>query len=159
MRTEVSLGVIGAARASWLGEGYRSVIRELREKHPRADISRLARLLEDRVEKSPELLRQALEYVVANTVRSLEKAEARTKAPAALAATKSQIDTAAAAITSQVLVLNMEMPNGKRLRYCDGNYVAQLGGALAKAGRKAGKKLMGQVFDEKSLRAAMGLGK
>jgi hypothetical protein len=66
--------------------------------------------------------------------------------------TAEKIDLTVNSIREQFLMLNMEMPNGKRLRFCDGNYVAKFGGGLAKAGKKAGRKLMGQVFDEDSLR-------
>jgi len=158
MRSEINLGIVGAIRATWFGDGYRSIIRELAEKYPRADEDRIAKLFAERLESDADLRLQVSQYATANAMRSLHRAKARAGATKfSLAAIKPQIDAAAAHIQSQVLLLNMEMPNGKRLRYCDGYYVAKLGGGLARAGRKAGKKLMGQVFDEKSLRTAMGL--
>lgn len=153
-----SLGIIGAARASWFGDTYRSVIRELSEKNPKADISKIARLFGDRVERDPDLMAAVCEYVVANTIRAKEMAEVRARSPRfQISQMKSEIDDAAKVIQNNILILNLEMPNGKRLRHCDGNYVAKLGGGLAKAGKKAGSKLIGQVFDEKSLRTVMGI--
>ena len=48
--------------------------------------------------------------------------------------------------------MNWEMPNGKKLRHCSGDYVAKVCGPMSKAGKKAGRKTMDEVFSEQQLR-------
>jgi hypothetical protein len=56
----------------------------------------------------------------------------------------------------KILLLNWRMPNDVPVRRCKGTYVAKVCGPLAKAGKKAGNKLMGEVFDENGLREFVG---
>ena len=72
--------------------------------------------------------------------------------PLKRAVREEKVEKVAKVAANQILLLNQEMPNGQRMRHCTGMYIAKLGGQYARAGKKAAHKLMGQVFDEQSLR-------
>jgi hypothetical protein len=158
---ELNLGNKAATQQSWQREfAIRVVIGEIQAEHPRANERRLIELVAERILEDDKARFAAAEYAVKHAL-SAQQGYARQAATAQLsspaqraeyqAKQRTEIAEAAKYIANQVLWLNMEMPNGKRLRYCDGNYIASIGGKLAKAGKKAGRKLMGQVFDEESL--------
>ena len=58
-------------------------------------------------------------------------------------------------VVEKVLTLSFVMPNGHRLAECTGHEVAKFGGVFVKIGEKAGKRLVGKVFDDKKLREAV----
>jgi hypothetical protein len=58
-------------------------------------------------------------------------------------------------LKSQILLLNQEMPNGKRMRYCTGTEMAHFGRGYQRIAKKAGVKMVGQVLDENEVRQLM----
>lgn len=60
-----------------------------------------------------------------------------------------------AKVMKTVLTLQFIMPNGKSIAECTGSEVMGFGGLFTAIGRKAGKKLIGEVFtSDKRLRSA-----
>jgi hypothetical protein len=156
METQQNLGTKGATIQSWSRpQSIRVIVHELQDADPRASESKLTQLLIERCRNDDDALAACCAYAVQNTLHSLAS-YARRKTPAERSAQKSQIEAAAKQIAEKILVLNLEMPNGKRLRYCTGSYVAKLGGKFVRIGKKAGTKMIGQVFGEKELRDLLG---
>lgn len=151
--TEPHRGRQGSSRQGWSKVNVRAIIFDLWEDNPKASRDKLTRLLYDRIGSDEDAGMSACDWLIALCEGSWrsnkERAEQNRKfQKAAEIRTEATIET----IRQQFLLLNWQMPNGKRLRFCDGNYVASLGGALAKAGKKAGNKMMGEVFNEDDLR-------
>jgi hypothetical protein len=57
--------------------------------------------------------------------------------------TKREIETA-----KGLILLNLQMPNGKLLRYCTGDEVVSFGQQYIKLGKRCGDKLVGQVLSD-----------
>ena len=55
-------------------------------------------------------------------------------------------------VKEQIILLNQEMPNGKRARNCTLDYMHRLGGAYRKVGKAGSQKLVGSVYDEAGYR-------
>jgi hypothetical protein len=143
----------GATAQSWSRElSIRVVIRELQTEHPKANENRLVKLLQDRCRDDEDAFEACCAYAVKNNLSAQASYHRKPKTSEERAAENASIQQAAKQIAEKILLLNIEMPNGKRLRFCTGTYIEKLGGGLAKAGKKAGAMIMGQVFDEKSLR-------
>jgi hypothetical protein len=157
---EQGIATRGATRQSWQrNKSIRVIIAELQSVHPKASEHVLLQKLRDLAREDDDVLDAFLAYGLRNTLASQEgyKVHERLVASESKEQRSETIAKAAKESATKVLLLNLEMPNGKRLRFCDGNYVAKLGGQFVKAGKKAGHKLIGQVFDENSLRECMGI--
>jgi hypothetical protein len=140
---------------SWNKESVRTAVAELREKNPKADDAALARLFAERMRADDKLLEAAAEYVVILAVNSIERSiiTRTTNTPQARIVREAQQTSVVAAIKEHVMMINMEMPNGKRMRWCTGAEMVNFGGAFQKIGKKAGStKTVGAVLDEKQVR-------
>jgi hypothetical protein len=162
MQMEVNLGSKGATYQSWFRDAVRVAFRELQEQHPKAGERKLAQLLGDRARDDPEIFDAAMEYIAHNMLNAQEGYVRREQERVQLARPKrsaeerqqenEELSRQAKEAAAKILYLNMEMPNGKRLRYCTGDYVAKVCAPLAKLGKKAGNKLMGQAYNEEDIR-------
>jgi hypothetical protein len=165
---EANLGTRGATQQSWQRNiSIRIYIKEIQDAHPRANKDRLVRLLADKMREDDDALMSAAEYAIDNAVSAqrgyVARSEPRPQPIARVTSTPEEIQkrreaekAQAAEIVERILYLNMEMPNGKRLRFCPGNYVAKVCAPLAKLGKSAGTKLMGQAYSEEDIRKAIG---
>jgi hypothetical protein len=151
---DLNLGTKGATYQSWHGDAIRVIFREIQQEHPRADEKRLVKLLTERIAKEPDAAKAAAEYIVKNMM-NVQRAYAKPKSSEQRSKDKVEIETIVTDRVQKFLLLNYQMPNGKRYRHCSGTYVATLGGAYKRVGKKAGSKLIGEVFDENSLRTCM----
>jgi hypothetical protein len=153
---EPNLGVRGATYQSWHGDAIRVIFREIQQANPKTDEKRLIKLLAARLSEDADAAKAAAEYIVKNMI-GVQRKYAATQAPT----TEQRIerDKKLAAIVqtgiNKIILLNYPMPNGQRLRHCSGTYVAKLGGAWSRVGKKAGNKLIGEVFNEDTLRECM----
>jgi len=69
---------------------------------------------------------------------------------------KAQITEAAKEVANKILLLNQEMPNGKRMRYCTGAEMAKFGKGYKRIAKKVGStKIVGSVLDESQVRDLM----
>lgn len=115
-------GKLGATRMSWRS-GPRHVLRELIRDNPRASEAKILDLFIARVSEDDLILKEIVEYFCTNHYRYLVEAETATprdiKAEAKKRALEraAQVESAAAALAS-IMLLNQEMPNGKRRRNC-----------------------------------------
>jgi hypothetical protein len=153
---DLNLGTKGATYQSWHGDAIRVIFREIQQEHPRADEKRLVKLLTERISEEADAAKAAAEYIVKNMM-NVQRAYSKKSTPEQRAKDKADIKTTIADRVQTFLLLNYQMPNGKRYRHCSGTYVATLGGAYKRVGKKAGSKLIGEVFDEDSLRTCMAI--
>lgn len=141
-------------RQSWQKDSVRTAVAELREANPRADQPMLVRKFAEKMRTDDSLLDAAAEYVVILALNSLERQPStQTVTSRDRAARAQREETIVAVIKEQVMMLNMEMPNGKRMRWCTGAEMMKFGGAFQKIGKKVGStKTVGSVLDEKQVR-------
>ncbi len=153
------VGYHAATRQSWQRDSIRTAIAELRDSNPKATEDRLIKLFAERMREDDELLNAAAEYAVINAVNSIARASERPPAKPEERAARAEQQTALVEnIKEQVMLLNLEMPNGKRMRWCTGAEMTKFGGAFTKIGKKIGAtKIVGQEMDEKQVRQLMKL--
>jgi hypothetical protein len=154
------LGYHAATRQSWASAAsMKELCLEIIRSHPsaRKNEELLAKLFRERAENEREFLDAAVSYAVANTFNSLQRAVknqavARRTTEETQAAAKVLIATA-----TQAILLNLEMPNGKRLRYCTGAEVGKFGAGYTKIAKKVGAtNMVGSVLNEQEVRKLMG---
>jgi hypothetical protein len=150
---EMNLGSKGATFQSWHADAIRVIFRELQSDHPRANEKQLVKHLAERLADDPNAAKAAAEYIVKNMM-GVQRGYNSSREPQN---NRQAVAAAVQAGVNRILLLNYPMPNGQRLRFCSGTYVKKLGGAFERVGKKAGAKLIGEVFDEQSLRQCMGV--
>ena len=150
-------GKHGATRQSWSRTGIRTVYRELKSEHPKAGHDRLVRLLAERLREDDEALEAAADYVVTNCEEAENGYKRRAVAPPEQRAkAQAEKDEKVEAIKSQIMLLNLEMPNGKRMRWCTGAEMVRFGGAYTRIGKRVGStKIVGSELSEAQVRALM----
>lgn len=156
---ELNLGHRGATRQSWREKPARNLILELIQSNPKADHAKLVRLCDERLRDDDEYRASAADYIVTNAVNALEaqKVRRQREAPIAKAKVEAETKSMVEAIKHQIIILNLEMPNGQRMRYCTGAQMEKFGGAFGRIGKKVGKtKRVGEVLSEKQVKEIMG---
>ncbi len=71
------------------------------------------------------------------------------------AAESAVAEEAASFIKEKIILLNQEMPNGKRARNCTLDYFYRLGGAYRKLGKQGDRTLIGAKYNETEYRAKL----
>lgn len=113
----------------------------------------------DAVRQDDEYLIPTLLHAFTNMWEALEKDEARlpqgrpTKRQ--VAARKAHITKAVKTTVAQIILLNLEMPNGKRMRYCTGPEMEKFGRHFHKIAMRVGDKRVGEVLSEQEVRKLM----
>lgn len=156
---ELNLGHRGATRQSWREKDVRELVVRLIEAHPRATRHEVIKLFKEQMREDDDYLDAAADYVVTNAMNALELARERQKRanPKAKAESAAKVESMVETIKEQILLLNQEMPNGKRMRYCTGAEMAKFGGFYARIAKKVGKtKRVGEVLSEKEVRTMLG---
>jgi len=164
MTISVQIGELGATRQSWRTRSIRDLLVELIKEYPDAGEGKLLVEYIARCRNSDDDLDAGLTYAFDNNYRALRKQVATAREKAAKAARRAQEAQAAAevaikhaeivqSIKEQVLMLNLEMPNGKRMRHCTGAEMEKFGGAFQRIGKKVGKtKTVGSALNEQEVR-------
>lgn len=157
---EVNLGSKAATRQRWDRKiAIQPIIKELRDEHPRANVDKLVKLLVERLREDDDALVALAEYAVRNALNSLEGYVRRERAgvmPHQRIERAADIAAAAKEAVDRILLLNLEMPNGKRMRYCTGEEMGKFGAGYSRIAKKVGKtKCVGQVLDENGVRELM----
>jgi hypothetical protein len=149
-----------AVKQSWGRSSVRAAYAEIKTANPKARHSTLVRLMAERMLTDDDVLRAAADYIVTNC----EEAEAgyvsrrnstARRPPTPRAVLAEEVRTTVDAIKEQILLLNLEMPNGKRMRYCTGTEMGEFGKAYQRIAKKVGNKLVGSVLNETEVRKLM----
>ena len=150
---EVHESKYGASRQSWDKISIRTIYTEIKAQYPRYGHAALVRLLIDRMILDEEAIEAAADYIVTNLETSIARYTATNKESAAPQKPKVDLTPVVEAIKTQILLLNLEMPNGKRMRYCTGAEMNNFGMAYRRIAKKVGNtKMVGSVLNEKQVR-------
>jgi hypothetical protein len=158
--TYIDTGITGAKRQSWRHDNPRDTLRNIIEGNPTAGKEKLLELFTDIVlkTKNQALLETIIEYWFANNLTSLLHSDSDLKKQFSnpdVAKIKDKIRQRIK-IAAGVVLLDMVMPNKKRLADCTGAECAAVGGWLAMiAARMAPSQIVGKVFAEEDIRAML----
>lgn len=155
---ELQTGKLAATRQSWSRDSIRKIIAEIQAANPRAGHKQLVKLTAERMREDDDALIAAADYAVTAALNAQDDYRKRQsgRSQRERAQREARIEATAESIKNQILLLNLEMPNGKRMRYCTGGEMAAFGKGYARIAKKAGNKLVGQVLDEAGVRKLMG---
>jgi hypothetical protein len=154
------VGNLPQTRQTWRNKPVRELFAEIVAANPQATEDMLRRRFREAAKADDEYLDAILDYAFDAAWRAYER-QAEIEPPtaqqkASLAAKKAAELQAHAEkveyIKEQIILLNQEMPNGKRARYCTLDYMFRLGGAYRRIGKQGSQKLVGTVYDEAAYR-------
>jgi hypothetical protein len=152
--------VLPQTKQTWRNKPVRELFAEIATANPQADEERLRKLFREQAMADSEYLTAIIDYAFDAAWRAYERQVEvipPTAQQKAMAATKKASELQAHAerveyIKEQIILLNQEMPNGKRARYCTLDYMYRLGGAYRRVGKQGSQKIIGTVYDEEAYR-------
>ncbi len=162
--TDVDVGILAATRQSWKKRSVRDVLVDVMAENPGVGEQKLLKKFVEHLEEDSGDLAVTAEYAFINTYRRLQAeptAEERCNIAKQRVEKAKKVADAACdhaekvkAIKEQIMLLNLEMPNGKKLSDCTGRECDRFGGWFKTLAKKVGAtKRVGDIFDETKLRA------
>jgi hypothetical protein len=158
--TETTWGELGATRQTWRAKSVRDLLAEIVTSSPQASDKVLLEKFVEHLREDDDYFLAAAEYAFDNALRALRREQTQpTVIQKAKRAAQKAADAVAHAklvsrIKSKVVLLNLQTPNGKKLRDCSGAECRHLGGWYARiASEVAANKLVGDVLSEQQVRA------
>jgi hypothetical protein len=154
------VGNLPQTRQTWRGKPVRELFAEIVAKEPHASEDKMRKRFREEAMADPEYMEAILDYAFDAAWRAYgrqtenepqtaqQKASAASKRAAELQAHAEKVEY----IKEQIILLNQEMPNGKRARYCTLDYMFRLGGAYRRIGKQGSQKIVGTVYDEAAYR-------
>lgn len=161
----VDTGVQGAKRQSFHEASPRGLLMKLMGVNPNMPESNLLRLFREKVKEATDegddYISPIIEYWFAPNYKSLLNLQRPpAKRQAAKAARKAEIDEIKSTVKERIarmVLLDVVLPNGKRLRDCTGKECAKAGGWFAKiAGKVKPTEIVGKVLSETQVRSLYG---
>lgn len=161
--TMVDTGMLGAKRVSWRHGNPREMLKRIIDELGTSDRDRLLREFNDQVfaRGNRAVLESIVEYWFANNLNSLLDRSAlvttrkrlRTAAQKRTAEVRQEIITAIT-VAAGVMLLDIDLPHGKKLRDSTGAECSAIGGWLAVVGAKVlPDVIVGNVLNEDDVRA------
>ena len=141
---EANIGQLGATGDSWRPKSVRNLLSGLLDKYPDASEPELVDHCIELIQRDRDYAESVAQYVVRNALEAIMRGK-RVRDRVAL-------KKEAASIAKKILLLNLEMPNGKRMKDCKGTELVQFGGKYVTLGKKAGRKFIGKAFTETEIR-------
>lgn len=160
----LEVGTLAATRQTWKRNTVRELVAEVIEEHPKGNERQWRKAFRDAVQNDDEYFTAVCDYafdaaMVARQRQSeRQPPSAQQKAEAAQQRANEAAEHAklVGSIREQIILLNLEMPNGKRMRNCTGDEMARFGAGYTKIARKVGKtKRVGEVLNEAEVRKLM----
>jgi hypothetical protein len=167
----VDTGTYGAKRQSFHDASPRGLLEKVVRQHPNADQDELEEAHWELMVKqikagNLEFVKAMHAYWFAPNLRSLirfseqQRNLKRNQAKASAIATAKAASTKAKSVfesITRIVILDLVLPNGKKLRDCTGKDCAKAGGLYAKiAGRVKPNQIVGQVLTEDQIRKMWG---
>lgn len=156
---DLHIGHLAATRQTWRGKTVRELLAEIIGTNKRADETTIRREFRERIKEDEDYFLAVADYAFDAAWRALTSqrtaptAEDRAIKAEQVATQAKEHARQVASIKDQILLLNLEMPNGKRMRYCTGAEMAEFGKAYAKIAKRVGStKLVGSVLSEADVR-------
>jgi hypothetical protein len=157
--TETTSGALAATRQTWRAKSVRDLLAEIVTDNPQATDRALLEKFVDQLRGDDDYFLAAAEYAFDNALRALRREQNQPTAvqKAEQAAKRAKLTVSHAKlvsrIKSKVVLLNMAMPNGKKLRDCSGEECRHFGGWYQRIAAEIGpSKLVGDVLSEKQVR-------
>lgn len=154
------IGNLPQTHQTWRDKPVRELFSEIVASHPKAGEDTLRRHFMEKAKSDDDYLEAIIDYAFDAAFRAYQR-QAEREPPTAQARASSALRRAADLqahaerveyIKEQIILLNQEMPNGKRARYCTLDYMYRLGGAYRNIGKRGSQKLVGSVYDETAFR-------
>lgn len=157
---EMSITGLAATRQTWRRKTVRELVSSVIAEHKGADEVNLRRAFREAVREDEEYFLAVSDYAWDAAFRALTEqkkharpsAEQRAASAAASASRAAEHARVVKGIAEQVMMLNLEMPNGKRMRNCTGPEMAAFGKGYERIARKVGRKRVGEVLNEAQVR-------
>ena len=160
---DLSPGVLPQTRQTWREKPSRELFAELVSRYPRASETTLRKHFHEEALSDNRYLEAIIDYAFDAAWRAYERHVDRPH-PSATERASIAVQRAAEmqahaerveAIKEKIILLNQEMPNGKRARYCTLDYMFRLGGAYRRVGKKGSQSFVGAIYDEEKYRAKL----
>jgi hypothetical protein len=159
--TFIEQGSTGAFRATWRKDNPRSLLEAIIAKNPKANEEKIHAMFWREIEDDKQLLRACVEYWLDNNYRSLSIEKQKTRPLAG--AQKSAQDAAVQgvvkeirqriAIEAQIVLLDLVMPNNKKLADCTGVECLSFGGWMAAIAKQVpATSIVSEVLSENDVR-------
>jgi hypothetical protein len=144
-----NIGTLGQTRSTWRDDNHlRGLLLRLVIENPQANREELEALYLDKAESNSTLVKEALRRSFDNDYWQLQRPAKRRRPP-----TEAEI-TAVAEKLRVVVLLDLVLPNGKKLRECSGQECRQAGGWLtAVADRIGNRGIVGEKLSEAEVAA------
>jgi hypothetical protein len=157
MMTHIDTGITGAKRQSWKHDNPRDLLKTIIEKNPQASKEVLLKKFSETIfqKHNFKLLETMVEYWFANNLHSLLNSNIDLKKGFSNPLKKKfkQQIREHIQLAAETILLDMIMPNGKKLRDCSGTECAAIGSWLSiVASRMPPNALVGKIFNERKLR-------
>lgn len=160
---ELEVGKLGATRQTWRSKTVREVLTDIVSQYPNASETRLRKEFRTAVRNDDDYFDAVCDYAFDNAYRARVIQQAKAPPSAENRAERLQQRATEAKehaarvkfVKEQIILLNQEMPNGKRARYCTLDYLYRLGGKYKSAGKNGSSKLVGQQYSEQEYRAKL----
>jgi hypothetical protein len=157
------VGELAATKQTWRKRRtVREVFSEIREAFPNAGESVLRAEFKRLVRESDDDFDAVCDYAFDAAIRAYETQRARTTTASqratklkAKAVEAERYAKAVEQTKERILLLNLEMPNGKRMRFCSGAEMGSFGDGYRRIAKKVGRKLVGEMLDETGVRELM----
>lgn len=157
---QLHTGIQAAKRQTWKHKSARDLLADIIAAHPNAREEKWRREFVKAVQDDAEYFEAICDYAFDAAMRARSNARTPVEPTAAdrAALLKRRADEAIAHaekvsfVKEQIILLNQEMPNGKRARNCTLDYMYRLGGAFKRVGEQGSDKLVGTMFDEETYR-------
>ena len=137
----------------------RELFTQIVEANKRGSESSWRRAFLDEVKNNEDALQAVSDYTFDACHRAYQYVKTHEKTKQSFKSMKKEqeeeqslANEAAAFIKEKIILLNQEMPNGKRARNCTLDYFYRLGGAYRKIGKRGDKTLIGTKYTEAEYR-------
>lgn len=135
----------------------RDLVVELVKKNPDRDRKELFDSFRETLDEAGDDYRRAVEwYFFVNMYDYLVTSRRTPLDPMQRAEAKARQAETVERIKSQIVLLELDMPNGKKMKECTGGEMAKFGNRFQRIAEKVGKaKLVGDVLNEEQVKAIM----
>jgi hypothetical protein len=144
------------SRQSWHRDSIRTLMVTLIDQYPGENDDGLIRRAIDKMREDEEWLVAAGEYAAMQTLSTIHRRKEMAIDPVARQEHRAEQQAQIEKIKDQIMLLNLEMPNGKRLRYCTREDLAGFNKGYDRLVKKMKPlQMVGQAFNEDQVRAIM----
>lgn len=155
--THVEIGVTGAKRVSVEEANTRHLLISIMEQYPHDSESKLLRRYQEAVKDDPEMLDVIIRYKFANDYAAITNPKKpRHRDPRAIIDATARLRTGLQKHIkekAEQMLMDLIMPNGKRLSDCTISYCQRLGGWMARLAKgKNPRQTVGHIYTESELR-------